>query len=130
MQIKSQALFQRLVLVACSAEDEAAVKNTFDYELSTIAEALYETPELLHEAQKSTLADSLWSLVDQNTASIPSENVRFVLDGGALLHRIPWSRSILSTYGNFVSKNYGEAIIVFDGYKAFTTKDMTHKRRS
>ena len=114
---------------------EAAVKNTFDYELSTIAEALYETPELLHEAQKSTLADSLRSLVDQNTASISSENVRFVLDGGALLHRIPWSRgssfeSILSTYGNFVSKNYGEAIIVFEGYKAFTTKDMTHKRRS
>ena len=121
--------------MACSAEDEAAVKNTFHHELSTVAEALYETPELLHEAQKSILADSLRSLVDQITASISSENVRFVLDEGALLHRIPWSRgssfeSILSTYGNFVSINYGEAIMVFDGYKAFTTKDMTHKRRS
>ena len=68
-----------------------------------------------------------------NAASIP-DNVRYVLDGGALLHRIPWSRgasfeSILETYSKYAATNYGKAVIVFDGYKEFTTKDMTHKRR-
>ena len=92
-----------------------------------------ETPELLHEAQKSTLADTLWTAANLNAASIP-DNVRYVLDGGALLHRIPWSRgasyeSILETYSKYVATNYGKAVIVFDGYKEFTTKDMTHKRR-
>ena len=92
-----------------------------------------ETPELLHEAQKSTLADTLWTTANPNAASIP-DNVRYVLDGGALLHRIPWSRgasyeSILETYSKYVATNYGKAVIVFDGYKEFTTKDMTHKRR-
>ena len=52
----------------------------------------------------------------------------------ALLHRIPWSRgstyeSIIETYSKYVGTNYGEAVVVFDGYKEFTTKDMTHKRR-
>ena len=92
-----------------------------------------ETPELLHEAQKSTLADTLWTTANPNAASIP-DNVRYVLDGGALLHRIPWSRgasyeSILETYCKYVATNYGKAVIVFDGFKEFTTKDMTHKRR-
>ena len=66
--------------------------------------------------------------------SVP-ENVRFVLDGGALLHRIPWARGstfgcILKSYTDFVAKNYGAAVIVFDGYEKFSTKDMTHRRRS
>ena len=92
-----------------------------------------ETPELLHEAQKSTLADTLWTTANPNAASIP-DNVRYVLDGGALLHRIPWSQgasyeSILETYSKYAATNYGKAVIVFDGYKEFTTKDMTHKRR-
>ena len=48
------------------------------------------------------------------------------------LHRIPWSRgssyeSIIETYSKFVACNYGKAVVVFDGYKKFTTKVMTHK---
>ena len=49
-----------------------------------------------------------------------------------MLHRIPWSRgssyeSIIETYSKFVTTNYGKAVVVFDGYEEFTTKDMTHK---
>ena len=88
--------------------------------MTTIPKALAETPELLHEAQKSTLADTIWSAVNQNAVSIP--DVRFVLDGGALLHRIPWSQgasyeSILETYSKYVATNFGKAVVVFDGYK-------------
>ena len=63
------------------------------------------------------------------------DKAQFVLDGGALLHRIPWQRgstfeSILDSFADFVTKNYGEAVVVFDGYDEFSTKDMTHRRRS
>ena len=57
------------------------------------------------------------------------------MDGGALLHRIPWTRgssfsTILQTYVDYVNKRYPESVIVFDGYEGVSTKDMTHRRRS
>ena len=36
----------------------------------------------------------------------------------------------MKSYTDFVAKNYGAAVIVFDGYDGFSTKDMTHRRRS
>ena len=119
--------------VAAERTDNIDPETIFKHELTTIPKALAETPELLHEAQKSTLADTIWSAVNQNTVSIP-DDVRFLLDGDALLHRIPWSRgasyeSIIETYSKYVATNYGKAVVVFDRYKEFTTKDMTPKRR-
>ena len=131
VQFEPHILFQKLA-VAAERSDSIDPETIFKHELITIPKALAKTPELLHEAQKSTLADTIWSTVNQNAASVP-DGVRYVLDGGALLHRIPWSRGstyegILETYSNYVGTNYGEAVVVFDGYKEFTTKDMTHKR--
>ena len=68
-------------------------------------------------------------------ATAVPDKAKFILDGGALLHRIPWQRgstfdTICNTYAAFVTKNYGDAIVVFDGYEGFSTKDMTHRRRS
>ena len=101
MQFEPHILFQKLA-VAAERTDKIDPETIFKHELTTIPKALAETPELLHEAQKSTLADTLWTTANPNAASIP-DNVRYVLDGGALLHRIPWSRgasyeSILETY--------------------------------
>ena len=129
IQVDTQLLFERLVIAA-----KTDLESALTYELCTFPKALFETPELLLEAQKSTLADSIWSAVNPKMTSVP-ENVRFVLDGGALLHRIPWARGstfgcILKSYTDFVAKNYGAAVIVFDGYEKFSTKDMTHRRRS
>ena len=130
VQFEPHILFQKLA-VAAERTDNIDPETIFKHELTTIPKALAETPELLHEAQKSTLADTIWSAVNQNTVSIP-DDVRFVLDGGALLHRIPWSQgatyeSILETYSKYAATNCGEAVVVYDGYKEFTTKDMTHK---
>ena len=89
--------------------------------------------DLLHEAQKSTLADAIWKLNDEKDAKI-TENVQYVL-GGALLHRIPWIQGtsfskILQSYSDYVKSHYGDAVIVFDGYDESSTKDMTHMKRS
>ena len=52
-----------------------------------------------------------------------------------LLHKLSWARgltfaSIIQSYVQYVTKNYGQAIVVFDGYTTVSTKDMTHKRRA
>ena len=46
-----------------------------------------------------------------------------MLDGGALLQRIPWEKGaifkeICTTYTEYVTRKYGNAIVVFDGYQA------------
>ena len=47
----------------------------------------------------------------------------YVLDGGSLLHRLPWNKgdsygSIAESYAEFTVRNYGLATVVFDGYGA------------
>ena len=59
-----------------------------------------------------------------------------MLDGGSLLHRLPWHndstfRDIARYYASFVTANYGQATVVFDGYTSeYTIKDMTHNHRT
>ena len=33
-------------------------------------------------------------------------------------------------YTKYVTRKYGEAIVIFDGYEGTSTKDMTHQRRA
>ena len=60
----------------------------------------------------------------------------FVLDGGALLHRVPWQRNstykeICWQYCKYVERHYGHPSVVFDGYSAGpSTKDAVHRRRA
>ena len=59
----------------------------------------------------------------------------YVLDGGSLLHRLPWNKgdsygTITESYAEFTVRNYGLATVVFDGYGAGASiKDNTHERR-
>ena len=59
--------------------------------------------------------------------------MQYILDGGALLHQIPWQKgstfsNIFESYQEYVLKKYGEAVVVFDGSKIQSTKDLTHSR--
>ena len=128
VQVDPQLLFQRLSNVA-ACDLETALK----YELYSFPPALFESPNLLLEAQKSSLADTILDLATIVNANLPT-GARMVLDGGALLHRIPWNRrvsfdSILKSYVDYVKNRYGQAIVVFDGYESSSIKDMTHMRR-
>ena len=80
------------------------------------------------------MANAIWNLLAPNISETTGE-VQYVLDGGALIHRIPWTRGakyqeICSVYTRYVSKKYGEAVVVFDGYSGKSTKDTTHERRT
>jgi len=130
-----QLLFQRLITVRDRIDDVASL---FQYELCSYPPALFEASSLPLEPTKSVLADVLWKEV-QGEQPKPGGAVQYVLDGGALLHRIPWPRARRATfenisqlYVNYVTQKYGTtAIIVFDGYSDNpTTKDATHLRRT
>ena len=79
-------------------------------------------------------ANAIWDSLPECETEI-SGNVQFVLDGGSLLQCIPWTRGatykeICTVYTEYISRKFGEAIIVFDRYDGSSTKDMVHIRRA
>ncbi len=115
-----QLLFQRLTIVSKPSDN---FESLFKYELCSHPPALFDSSQLLREANKSSLANAIWDSLETGTCMPePSGEVQFVLDGGALLHRIPWPHSpitynaLCSLYTQYVVTKYGNAIVVFDGY--------------
>ena len=98
----------------------------FKYELCSHPPAVFDLNQLLRQPQKPVLADATWALLAPDDTSIPSE-VQYVLDGGAL--RATYL-DICHVYTKYVTRKYGEAVVVFDGYDGTSTKDMTHQRRN
>lgn len=90
----------------------------------------------LREAHKPVFAAAICDLLGPVVpANIPNDGIQYVLDGGALLQRIPSSRGstyrdICHLHTDYVTKKYGDAIVLFDGYESTNTKDITHLRRS
>ena len=131
VQIDPQLLFQRLTIAAKASDN---IEDIFKYELCSYPPALFDSSLLLREPQKPVLANTIWDNLTQDSPGISGE-VQFVLDGGSLLQRIPWTRGatyreICTVYTDYVVKKYGEAIVVFDGYGESSTKDMVHQRRA
>ena len=97
---------------------------------------MFDTSGLLREAQKPALANAIWTRGQCGVDELPNRTILYVLDGGSLLHRIPWTYAstfdtICEGYTNLIDRNYGTPIVVFDGYVAGpTTKDATHDRRA
>ena len=133
VQVDPQLLFQRLILACNSAEELTSV---FQYELASYPTALFESPLMMNPAQKPGLADAIWSTLSPDAKTGPTTQVHYVLDGGALLHRVPWPRGngtyrdVLAAYTSYVSRKYGRPTVVFDGYDDISTKYSTQKRQT
>ena len=134
VQVDPQLLFQRLSIVACNGDDAA---EAFRYELCSYPSALFESPRLLRQANKASLADAMWDIVKESQPeSAPKLDVHYIVDGGALLQRLPLRRgdlfeNICQTYVDYVMCKYSQATVVFDGYvDGPSIKDVTHKRRT
>ena len=99
------------------------------YSVSSSVATLPRTP------QKAVLANAIWTRLPPDIAE-PSGEVQHVLDGGALLHRITWPHGFptyqdaCALYCDYVWRNFGPAIVVFDGYRIPSTKYTTHQRRT
>jgi len=129
VQVDPQLLFQRLVTAGKRCGE---LPLLFMYELCSYPPALFESSGMLRTAPKSFMADAMWKHTEETT--VPTGYVQYVLDGGSLLHRVPWPpettySSICDMYVAYVGK-YGSTIVVFDGYQdGPSTKDNTHQRR-
>ena len=84
VNIDPQLLFQRLLTVRERCDD---VTSLFQCELCTYPAALFESLPL--QPNKAVLADYLWKSIKEEQWN-PSGDVHYVLDGGALLHPVPW----------------------------------------
>ena len=118
IRLNSQCLFMQ-----CN------VGTVFSHELCTFPPRLFATEELLLSADtKSELAKSIPSLEDP--ASSIRDDMKYVIDGGMLIHRITWKVDLHSQI--FVRAMFlfcRNICNVCDGYRN-PTKDMAHKVRS
>ena len=125
-------LFQRMATASTNHDN---MSDIFRYELCSYPPALFELPDMMRQANKASLGDGLWSPVLESSPK-PPEQAQYVSDVGALLYIIPWTKrassdNIHRSYQTYVTRKYGRAIVVFDGYLgAPSTKDCTHIRRS
>ncbi len=92
VQVDPQLLFQRLTIAAKATED---LQSVFKYELCSHPPVLFDSTLLLRQAHKPVLANAIWTLLTHDAPGITGQ-VHYVLDGGALVQRIPWARG--STY--------------------------------
>ena len=114
---------------------EQQLHNIFKFELCSYPPEIFEAKLVLRPANKPALADAIWALVPAVVVG-PTCKSQYILDGGSLLHRIPWHcgttyNDICQQYTNYVTRHCGYAIIVFDGYlEELSTKDSAHQRRT
>ena len=137
IQVDPQLLFQRLSIVATGGRYENP-ETLFKYEMCSYPPALFDSSLLPKQANKPALGVAIWANTKDDQTAEPTGNVHFVLDGGALLHRVSWPRprgltydALCSLYVQYVDRKYGKATVVFDGYQSGpSTKDCSHERRA
>ena len=89
----------------------------FRYELTSIPTSLFKD-RFMRKSQKSQLAKFLQNGVNP---SVQNPGAMYVIDGGALLHRVKWQKKvtykpIVNQYVKYVRTRYGDCCVVFDGY--------------
>ena len=77
----------------------------------------------------------MWDIVkDTQPQSASTLDGHYIVDGGALIQRLPWRRedlfeTICQMYVDYVMRKYSRATVVFDGYvDGPSIKDVIHKR--
>jgi hypothetical protein len=111
------------------------LKENFNYELSILPPSLFDPEtQLLRKSDKSSLARTLDDIATSLNYMLPAVT-SYVLDGGALLHKLPWPKNgkfsdVLQLYSSHIAKQYKVVTIVFDGYAISSTKDVEHQIRT
>ena len=133
IEIDPQQLYQRLLVAGIGSID---IETLFQYELCSYPTSLFDEKLLMRRADKSDLQNGLVKKVPACVVKERPIGVAYTIDGGALLQRLPWPRSVsyadlCQLYIQFVNSHYNNAHIVFDGYGTGpSTKDETHQRRT
>ena len=115
-------------------KDRKMKKKYFDSELATESMYLFKN-NLMRSPDKPSLKKVLLKDDDAISMNDISKNYIFVIDGGALLHRVCWKKDmsfseIGKLYTTYVRKYYNDAIVVFDGYNNESTESYEQRRRT
>ena len=107
------------------------MEQYFEFELTLRPQALFKN-DLMRKPDESSLRKI--HLTVHMMCLEDDVNGVYVLDGGALLHRVHWIKGarfkeVILAYVNYVRKNYGNCFIVLDGYESATSiKSNEHAR--
>ena len=125
-------LFTRLTAIAQREGDD--IKQYFTYEMTTEPLGLFK-----HGLMRKPDKPALWKVLMPDHLSFSQqqipESIVFIIDGGALLHRVCWVKDITfgelaQHYVNYAKKHHGSCFIIFNDYELKSTKASEHKRRS
>ena len=127
-------MFNRIVTIAIAREDN--IEEFFQHELTREPMSLFKKG-MMRKPDKAALRRVI--MPEKN--AIKKEDITkcgtYVIDGGALLHRVRWSKdmkfsSIAETYVKYVTRHYDDSnvTIVFDGYDNESTKGHEHLQRN
>src|SRR6267154_2035946 len=115
--IDPQLLFERLTIA--SEIQDIDNRDIFKYELCSYPASLFDDSLLPRKANKSALANAMWVKVEgsKGTAETAVSDPLYVLDGGALLHRLPWSlgmqfSDICNSCKQYFLMRYDKSIVV------------------
>ncbi|KYN28694.1 hypothetical protein ALC57_01884 [Trachymyrmex cornetzi] len=122
-------LFQRISIIKNSDKE---LEEFLQYELAPFPLSLFD-----ESGMRKNVKSQLYSIFTSSTIDLHTLNdVTYVIDGGMLLHRVPWKvnekfSSICNSYILYLRRNYGNnAIVVFDGYSPNSIKSAERIRRS
>ena len=111
-------MFRRLAAVAKREENE---ESYFYYEITNEPISLFKNM-IMRKPDKPSLRKALVTDEESNKLDLTSgqNNDSYVMDRGALLHRVFWVKGpnvkkIVKRYVQYVRKHYGKCYIVFDG---------------
>ena len=111
------------------------LRSAFEYELTNITTTLFNSSGLSRQAEKASPSEGIWSLSKDLDMQLP-QRVHFVIDGGSLLRRLAWQKSLtyeqlVQMYVDLVIATYGKATVVFDGYTNVpSTRSSPQKKRT
>ena len=103
-------LFWRFIIVAQQTDLR---EEYFKYKLNTIPPSLFESHGLVRKANKPELAKAIFQAcgIESQSPSRPASVCSIDLDGGSLLHRVPWKagstlKDIFASYVYYVLARY------------------------
>ena len=117
----TKQLFQRFVVAGKETVDAHVL---FEYKLSSYHTSLFDSSLLMDLPDKASLQATLIKKVPFYVISQYTDDVVYVLDGGALLQKLPWPSqqtyaNLSNLYVQYVHRHYiyNHAVVVFDGYE-------------
>ena len=129
ISVDPNGIFKRILTMEMPKDE---FKEIFQYEISPIPQSLFD----VYGMRKNTKSN-IYDFVNPVNDNLKDNDIfAYIIDGGMLLHKIPWDLNdkfslILERYVRYLRRLYGQSIcVVFDGYEELSIKSYERSRRS